>query len=268
MSYDLILYFNCGCIGKVHNFECAMQQRLRLTAETPPGFMCVRLGSFAIPDLEEIRDKALNAWRMYEFDIVVEPPLKKFERSGRKTYVALVSMEQEYMARLNDLIVEMEQWFGPILDYQPYLIDICDRDPEKPKKHPELLLFEEFSMKVTELRLIEYDSGPGEEEPFLLDEQETFRTIWRLRLLNDQNDPIILRHKRELKMKRKKSKHTRCMVFAALFVLLLGLAGIVAFLIWYNQDDLFGISSSSSNSTSRSTNVTSPVQRVTALTRP
>ena len=54
----------------------------------------------------------------------VEPPLKKFERNGRKTYVALISLEQDHMSRLNDLIVEMEQFFGPIRDYQPYLIDV------------------------------------------------------------------------------------------------------------------------------------------------
>ena len=44
--------------------------------ETPPGYCCVKLGSFAIPDLEEIRDKALTSWRMYEFDIVVGDILK------------------------------------------------------------------------------------------------------------------------------------------------------------------------------------------------
>jgi succinate dehydrogenase/fumarate reductase-like Fe-S protein len=33
-------------------------------------------------------------------------------------------MEQDHMGRLNDLIVEMEQFFGPIRDYQPYLIDV------------------------------------------------------------------------------------------------------------------------------------------------
>ena len=44
-------------------------------------------------------------WTKLEIRVVnsyivqVEPPLKKFERNGRKTYVALVSMEQDYMER-------------------------------------------------------------------------------------------------------------------------------------------------------------------------
>ena len=54
----------------------------------------------------------------------VEPPLKKFERHSRKSYVGLVSMEKEYMERLNVLITEMEQWFGPMRDYTPYLIEV------------------------------------------------------------------------------------------------------------------------------------------------
>ena len=25
MSYDLILYFNCGCTGNIHKFDCSVQ---------------------------------------------------------------------------------------------------------------------------------------------------------------------------------------------------------------------------------------------------
>ncbi|KAL5248957.1 hypothetical protein ACHWQZ_G017978 [Mnemiopsis leidyi] len=265
MSYDLILFFNCGCSGNTHKFECSLQQRLRLTVETPPGYCCVKLGSFAIPDLEEIRDKALTSWRMYEFDIVVEPPLKKFERNGRKTYVGLISMDQEHMSRLNDLIVEMEQYFGPIRDYQPYLIDICERDPEKPKKHPELLLFDEFSLKISEVRLVEYETtrpksnspplfnNPPSPEPgpFVIDGQETFRTTWRLKLLNEKTDPAVLQQLSEIKLKKHSRRQSQCLVFSVLLVLLLGLAGIIAFLIWYNQEAIFGSGDSSSGTSSR-----------------
>ena len=30
----------------------------------------------------QVRDKAINEWRLYEFDVNLEPPLKKFERNG------------------------------------------------------------------------------------------------------------------------------------------------------------------------------------------
>ena len=48
-----------------------LQKQFRITTETEPGYWCVRLGSFAIPDLEDIKYKALNDWRMYEFDVIV-----------------------------------------------------------------------------------------------------------------------------------------------------------------------------------------------------
>ena len=82
---------------------------------------------------------------------------------------------------------------------------MCERDPEKPKKHPELLLFEEFYLKISELRLVEYQSGPPdleveeeEEEKCIVDGLQTYKTIWRLKLLNEENDPVIIRYKLEV----------------------------------------------------------------------
>ena len=85
---------------------------------------------------------------------------------------------------------------------------MCERDPEKPKKHPELLLFEEFYLKISELRLVEYQSGPPDqkaepdpegEEPFTVDGVQTYKTVWRLRLLNESNDPVIIQYKAEVR---------------------------------------------------------------------
>lgn len=241
MSYDLVLYLQCPCGGNTHTYECNLQSKFRINADTPPGFWCVRLGSFAIRDLDEVRDKAINEWRLYEFDVNLEPPLKKFERNGRKTYVALVSMEQEFMVCIDKLITEMELWFGPIRDYQPYFVEVAQRDPDKPKKHHELLMFEEFSALVTEIRLIEHSSGPTDvsADQFYINGQQTFKTVWRLKLLNQQTDPLILAENHRQRAKKRKKKQTMVMMILALVTTLLGLAGIGAFLLWYNRDTIF-----------------------------
>ena len=63
-------------------------------------------------------------------------------------------------------------------------------------------------MKISELRLVEYQSGPPdlevepeeEEENHTVDGQQTYKTVWRLKLLNEQNDPVIIRYKLEVKI--------------------------------------------------------------------
>ena len=60
-----------------------------------------------------------------------------------------------------------------------------------------------FLVQVSEVRLVEYESArtsspplsptpSPKPEPFVLDGQDTFRTIWRLKLLNEKTDPVVI----------------------------------------------------------------------------